>query len=120
MRLPNPDRAIVEEAKVRDYLLSAEHPVGQFKAVVFETAGYRRDVWDVLQAHLQAVALLDGARLKAATPYGQLFELRAILEGPLRNLSVITVWFVPKNEDVPRLVTVYPRGRKWRTKNTRR
>ena len=43
MKLPNAARAIVDEAKVRDYLLSPEHPVGRFKARVFRAAGYERD-----------------------------------------------------------------------------
>jgi hypothetical protein len=38
--LPNADRAIVPEAKVRDYLLSNAHPVGRFKAVFFIALGY--------------------------------------------------------------------------------
>jgi hypothetical protein len=33
--LPNSERAIVDEAKVRDYLLSPSHPVGRFKAAFF-------------------------------------------------------------------------------------
>lgn len=34
-KLPNAEQAVVEPAKVRDYLLSSAHPVGRFKAVVF-------------------------------------------------------------------------------------
>ena len=32
MRLPGAQRAIIDAAKVRDYLLSPEHPVGRAKA----------------------------------------------------------------------------------------
>lgn len=121
MRLPNPDRAVVDDAKVRDYLLSREHPVGQFKAAVFASAGYRRESWQTLKADLIAVALLDGARLKATTQYGRLFELPAILEGPVqRALPVTTVWLVPRGGEFPRLVTVYPGGRRWRTQSSTR
>ena len=42
MLLPGADRAIVDAAKVRDYLLSPEHPVGRFKAVFFGALGYTR------------------------------------------------------------------------------
>lgn len=119
MRLPNPDRAVVNAAKVRDYLLSFEHPVGQHKAAVFRAAGYRRETWSVLQADLEAVAWLDGARLKATTEYGRLFELPAILRGPAqRSLRVMTIWLVRRREDFPRLITVYPGGRRWGTRNT--
>lgn len=111
MLLPNPDRAVVDPAKVRDYLLSPEHPVGRFKAVVFHQAGYQRSEWPVLQADLAATARLD-ARLEAQTPFGQKFEILAILRGPAgRDLAVVVVWLVRRGEDFPRLVTVYPRSR---------
>ena len=35
MKLPRAEHAVVEDAKVRDYLLSREHPVGRFKAAFF-------------------------------------------------------------------------------------
>ncbi|MFO0327747.1 MAG: DUF6883 domain-containing protein, partial [Gemmatimonadota bacterium] len=42
--------------KVRDYLLSPEHPVGRFKARVFAAAGYRREAWQQLREELRALA----------------------------------------------------------------
>lgn len=113
MFLPNPDRAIVDPAKVRDYLLSHEHPIGRFKAVVFEAAGYHRDAWQLLQADLIAIARLSGATLRETTLYGQKFEVPGILRGPAkRELPVITAWLVRRGEDFPRLITVYPGGRR--------
>ena len=113
MHLPNPDRAVVEPTKVRDYLLSREHPVGRFKAAVFEAVGYRRDAWERLQTDLLTAAGVSEAVLKQTTLHGQKFEVPAILSGPAqRNLSVITVWFVRRGEDFPRFVTAYPGGRR--------
>jgi hypothetical protein len=43
VRLPNADRAVVEEAKVRDYLLSPTQPVGRFKSVFFVALGFSAD-----------------------------------------------------------------------------
>jgi hypothetical protein len=40
MNLPNADRAVVDPAKLRDYLLAAGHPVGRFKARFFVSLGY--------------------------------------------------------------------------------
>jgi 5,10-methenyltetrahydromethanopterin hydrogenase len=93
MLLPNPTRAVVDAAKVRDYLLSAEHRFGRFKAIVFEALGYHRESWQVLQADLAAVAALPGAELKGTSRYGQKFELPANLIGPAqRELFIVTVW----------------------------
>ena len=109
MRLPGADRAIVDAAKVRDYLLSLEHPVGRFKARVFLAAGYSRTDSGVLQRDLQALARTEDALPGRSTPYGQLYEVRGILQGaPGRALAVVTVWIVRPGEDVPRLVTAYP------------
>jgi hypothetical protein len=38
--LPNADRAIVDDAKVREYLLSPSHPIGRFKSVFFAGLGF--------------------------------------------------------------------------------
>jgi len=110
MPLPNPDRAVVDAAKVRDYLLSTGHSVGRFKAAVFAAAGYRRSRWAVLQADLLETALLQPT-IETQTPFGQKFEVPAILHGPHRELAVTVVWLVRRGEDFPRLVTAYPRAR---------
>jgi hypothetical protein len=39
MILPRAEDAVVEPAKLRDTLLSREHPVGRFKAAFFESLG---------------------------------------------------------------------------------
>ncbi len=56
MKIPGGDRAIVSEQKVYDYLLSPDHPIGRFKARVFNSVGYRRDLWQSLHADLVALA----------------------------------------------------------------
>ena len=93
---------------MRDYLLSREHPIGRFKARVFAAAGYRAENWAVLQRDLQAIARSADAVLTRSEPYGQLFEIRAILQGPQGTLPVLTVWILRAGESVPRFVTAYP------------
>ncbi len=46
MRMPGAERAVIDSAKIRDYLLSPSHPVGRFKAVFFASLGYT--AWIVL------------------------------------------------------------------------
>lgn len=108
MQIPGADRAIIEPAKVRDYLLSREHPIGRFKARVFATAGFRSDNWADLQRALQAVARSEDAVLVRSEGHGQYFEVRAILQGPEGTLPVLTVWILRTGELVPRFVTAYP------------
>lgn len=108
MQIPGADHAVVEPAKVRDYLLSREHPIGRFKARVFASAGYRFHNWTQLQRDLQVIARSVDAVLTRSEPYGQFFEIRAILEGPEGTLPVLTVWILRTDESGPRFVTAYP------------
>lgn len=82
MKLPGVQQAIVDEAKVRDYLLSLEHPIGRFKAMFFGAQG---------------------------SAFGQKYKVRGILEGPSGGRAeIVTVWIVLDGEAAPRLVTAFP------------
>jgi hypothetical protein len=48
MPFPDAEHAVVSEAKVRDYLLNANHPVGGPKAAWFASIGYTVDNWEDL------------------------------------------------------------------------
>ena len=112
MKLPNADRAVVEPLKVRDYLLSPVHSVGRFKATFFAALGYTQEGWRRLEADLRDQHLTQEAQLGPASRYGQKYEIRARLTGPVgRSTQVISVWIVRAGDDVPRFVTAFPGGR---------
>ena len=109
MKLPGAARAVVDPAKLQDYLLSPSHPVGRFKAFFFATLGYTARNWDVLQSELLQVARTQDSESVEQSAYGEKFELRATLVGPNgRSSDIITVWIVRGDEDFPRFVTAYP------------
>jgi hypothetical protein len=109
VRLPNADRAIVEDAKVRDYLLSPSHPVGRFKAVFFVALGFSADQWELLRDALLDLARASDAKPGLPSPFGLKFEIRAILQGPSgRQADLVTVWMVSNGKDFPHFVTAYP------------
>jgi hypothetical protein len=56
MPIPDAQRAVVEEAKVRDYLLNLSHPDGGSKAHWFHSLGYQHDKWQDLADDLIAIA----------------------------------------------------------------
>jgi hypothetical protein len=94
---------------VRDYLLSPEHPVGQFKARVFARVGYTRRDWQRLQADPAVSGRARGRDRGLALLYGQPYEVRTIFQGPSgRSLALVTIWIIRNGEDVPRFVTAYP------------
>lgn len=109
MKLPDADRAIVSEAKVRDYLLSSEHPVGRFKARVFYAAGYRRDTGQVLRDHLRALAATIDVTSSPPDAHGQRFVGAGALPGlDGQPLPIVTIWIIPSEGAPLRLITAYP------------
>jgi len=100
----------VDPAKVRDYLLSPEHPIGRAKARFFTALGFRRAEWPALQAALLAHGR-HGDAAPVPSPYGRKFAVHGILEAPGgRQAAVVTVWIVLEGQESPRLVTAYPGG----------
>lgn len=111
MRLPRADRAIVDDAKVRDYLLSPEHPVGRFKARVFTAAGYQPHQWQRLRDDLRALASSLDVTAAAPDAYGQRWVGSGTLIGPLgRALPIVVVWLIPSEGEPPRQTAAYPGG----------
>ncbi len=109
VQLPGRDRAVIEPAKLQDYLLSSTHPIGRFKAVLFFALGYTADNWQVLRDDLLELARTNEATPGAESPHGEKFEVRATLTGPNgRAADIVTVWIVRSAEVFPRFVTAYP------------
>ena len=112
MKLPGIERAVVGAPKVRDYLLSDSHPVGRFKAAFFKALGYSAAGWESLAADLRRHATDNEAVATEANEYGQKYEVRGMLEGPVGKATVlVAVWIVLRGEDFPRFVTAFPGAR---------
>jgi hypothetical protein len=110
MRLPSPETAVIDERKLRDYLLSASHPVGRFKAAFFESLGYGADQWELLERDLRSVLRNDAVPTEK-TEYGQKYEVRGSITGPSRrSADIVTVWIVLEGEERPKLITAFPGG----------
>ena len=111
MRLPNADQATIASDKLRDYLLSPEHPVGRFKAAFFAGLGYTRDDWAVLESDLRSQHLRLDADEVGRSKYGRKFTITGDLRGPSGSwATVVSVWIILRGEDRPRFVTAYPGG----------
>lgn len=109
MKLPNAANAVIDEAKLREYLLSPTHATGRHKAKVFARLGYSQARWLELEADLRAQHLVQEVEISYASPYGQKYEIRAILIGPAGvPAEIVSVWIIKSGESVPRLVTAMP------------
>jgi uncharacterized protein DUF6883 len=108
--LPNAEDAVIEPAKLRDYLLSTGHPLGRFKARVFGALGFTADRWMELESALRTQHLTQEAEPALGVAGGQKYTIRAILVGPNgQSVVVVSVWFV-RAEKFPRFVTAYSGG----------
>ena len=109
MRLPNAEQAIVDATKVRDYLLSATHPLGRAKARVFGALGFAAaESWRLADA-LRAHGAAGVAAAAGEGPYGRKYAVRGMLRGPTgRMMAVVSIRIVPPGSTGPRLITAYP------------
>ncbi len=113
MLLPNADLAEIDPAKLRNYLLSADHPLVRFKARFFAALGFSADRWEELAQAFLAQHLNQDATPEPVAHHGQKFTIRAILKGPTgESALVVSVWFIPSSAAAPRFVTAYPGGAK--------
>jgi hypothetical protein len=108
VNIPGAERAIVDAAKVRDYLLSPEHRVGSAKARFFAQFGFDRQTWPVLRDELLGLAKHD-AELGAATRFGPKYVVMGTIKTPSEHFaSLVVVRIILNGEDFPRFVTAFP------------
>ena len=108
MTLPNADRAVVELAKIRDYVLNSNNRRGRHKARVFasvlnltgENAVELRDA--LLQAAQECEAVLT-----RTDQYGERYRLDFTFERENRVATVRSAWMVPPLERTPRLISCW-------------
>lgn len=108
MRLPNPERAVVEIEKLRDYCLSLEHPRGRHKARVFAavlglTSKNAEDLRDVLLA----AARNHDAASTTKDDYGQRYVIDFEMSSPAGRAMIRSSWIVRSDEDFARLTSCY-------------
>jgi hypothetical protein len=106
MKLPNPEKAVVDIKKLRDYCLSTEHRRGRHKARVFQAAlGITSEHAEALQAALQAAAVDGSAVPGVHDEYGQRFVLDFPWRGPSGTATIRSSWIVLREEAFPRFVS---------------
>ncbi len=108
-RIPNVERAVIDDRKLADYLLATGHPFGRGKARFFFGLGFRRGEIDQLREALRDHAAANPVATSEETEFGSKY----VVEGPLvapdgREVGIRAVWFVESGEEAPRFVTAYP------------
>jgi hypothetical protein len=110
-RLPNYEKALIEPTKIRDYILSPIHPIGRFKAVLFQGMGYTQENWEQLIDDIRLYHLPLDAKPIEKSKYGQKYIIGGLIKGPNGKIVIFrSIWIILEGEDIPRLITIYPEG----------
>lgn len=110
MKLPNGGQAYVDPGKVRDYLLSDDHLIGQHKARTFRRLGFERHDWFQLLRELLRIAREGTVVDRNLTIYGIKYVVDDRINGSAGSAAARTVWLIERRKAVPRLVTAYLTG----------
>jgi uncharacterized protein DUF6883 len=108
-KLPQADRVVIDPQKVLGYLLSRSHPVGRFKARVFEAVGFDVTTAHVFAEELRRIARTGDVFSEEEFEYGRKYTVVGELRGPAGAVRVLTVWMQEPGAANVRLVTVRPR-----------
>jgi hypothetical protein len=112
MRLPNARLAVVERAKITEYLLNAEHPDNGGKAAFFVALDFSRSDLDTFAHALRRLALTADVTESMETMHGKKYIVDGELENPAgKEAWVRSIWIIDAGTDFPRFVTAYPFGR---------
>jgi hypothetical protein len=106
-RLPNSDRAIVEQRRIREYLLNLAHVAGGPKARFFIAHGFASDAWAPLQVSLIIQGRVNSVTRIVETKWGTRYtvECKCPTQDE-RNPCIQTVWQM--EDGSPRLLTAIP------------
>ena len=111
MKLPNFEKANIPREKITDYLMSSSHSDGRGKAAFFARFGFKVDSWQTLaEALLRHAETHEVTKMEASPPFGIRYVIEGNLETPDGRAPLVrVVWFIGVDEEIPRLVTAYPR-----------
>ena len=108
MKRPNPENAVVDFVKLRDYCLNVHHPRGRHKARVFAASLEL----SVTNAEILRDALLEAARNGEASEsntdsYGTRYNLDFLFSHAGRQATIRSAWIVRSGESFARLTSCY-------------
>ena len=108
--LPNPELAVIPIEKLRDYVLSPNHPRGEHKATVFKTIlGIERQHASVLAEIIRSTLDRALAQKKEANEFGEQWATYHEIIGLNGRAAIVTVaWMFKRGApDTPVLISSY-------------
>ena len=108
MKLPNGERALIDQRKLIGYSLDPDHDEGRHKAHLFESlVGINVNNAELLlDADARAAVAGETMRGKLGR-YGQRYVIDFGFTGPGGSATIRSAWIIRSGEDFRRLVTCY-------------
>jgi hypothetical protein len=108
MVFPSLDKAHIDIVKLEDYCLNSEHPIGKFKARVFQSV-LRLEKKDAEKLRDAILAELRNglANQGREDQYGTRYIVDLNIVNLNLRATVRTIWIIARDEDFPRFVTCY-------------
>lgn len=108
MALPNPNRAVIDIRKLRDYCLSPTNPVGKHKARVFlSVLGFTDADAEFMRELIRMALSANEAVLVKTDEYGDRYYFDFIAVTQTGQATIRTAWIVKSGEDYLRLTSCY-------------
>jgi len=109
MLIPNPQNAVVDIRKLRDYCLNPQHDDGKHKARLFSSIlGMTPDNAEELRQILLEVIQTHEAQLGRRDGFGQRYTLDFTIQWQNRSATLRSGWIIEHDSEIPRLTTCYP------------
>ncbi len=108
-KLPQVRNAVIDPAKLRDYVLSPDHEHGRHKERVFRSAlGIDRDSWEYLRDQVAAGVIEAEVSEVRTGRYGVRYSVPILIEGLNGQTHEITTgWIIEQESAAPRLTSAY-------------
>ncbi len=107
MKLPNCDRAIVEDRKLLNYLLDEEKSEG--KTYFCNRIGFFKENYEELADALKMLACEGEVIDVIPAKFGVKYQVVGAFQNPVgRDILPLSIWIFGIGSDLPRLVTAYP------------
>ena len=108
MKLPNYQRAIIDDRKLLAYSLNPQHSDGKHKAKVFESVlGITAENYAVLKTAILNAIETKNAIFVKNNPVGDLYKLDFPMTHNDKTVIIRTGWIIWAGEDFARLTTCY-------------
>lgn len=108
MKIPEAHNAVVERARIVDYLINMRFPDNRERASFFRRMGFHDENWADLSVALRRVIHCTEIGETIETHHGTKYIVKGALSGLDGTFSICTVWVIERAGNPPRFVTAYP------------